>query len=45
MHEGDYEVRLDVDDSVWTNREGRDQVVLTLNKWCGDPRGGDEGEF
>ncbi|TWT93244.1 hypothetical protein [Stieleria varia] len=44
MHEGDYEVRLDVDDSVWTNRAGRDEVIQSLNRWCGDPRG-EDGEF
>jgi hypothetical protein len=38
MHEGDYEIRLDVDDSLWTNRSGRDDVVTALNRWCGDPR-------
>lgn len=38
QHEGDYEVRLDVDDSLWTNQAGRDMVIDTLNRWCGDPR-------
>lgn len=37
MHEGDYEIRLDVDDSLWTSGEGRDQVVKALARWCGDP--------
>ncbi len=41
--EGDYEIRLDVDDSIWTNRQGRDEVVEALAAWCGDPHG-DEGE-
>jgi hypothetical protein len=44
MHEGDYEVRLDVDDSLWTNSRERDAVVDALNRWCSDPRG-EEGEF
>ena len=35
--EGKYEVRLDVDDSLWTHGDGRDQVVEALNGWCGDP--------
>ena len=35
--EGDYEIRLDVDDSLWTNQKGRDYVVSCLKKWCGDP--------
>ncbi|MCG8649196.1 MAG: hypothetical protein MI861_05150 [Pirellulales bacterium] len=38
MHEGDYEVRLDVDDSIWTNGPGRDEVLQALAKWCSDPR-------
>lgn len=38
MHEGDYEVRLDVDDSIWANGEGRDAVLEALHKWCSDPR-------
>ena len=42
MHEGDYEIRLDVDDSVWTNGEGRDVVVAALNRWCSDPRADNE---
>ncbi len=38
MHEGDYEVRLDVEDSIWTNNQGRDLVLAALNRWCSDPR-------
>ncbi|MEM8666428.1 MAG: hypothetical protein AAGG48_02860 [Planctomycetota bacterium] len=38
MHEGDYEIRLDVDDSIWTNGQGRDEMIDALNRWCGDPR-------
>ena len=37
MHEGDYEVRLDVEDSIWVNAEGRDAAVTELSRWCGDP--------
>jgi hypothetical protein len=45
MHEGDYEIRLDVDDSLWTNGEGRDMVVKSLAQWCGDPHAeSDEGD-
>ena len=36
MHEGDYEVRLDVDDSLWTNGQGRNEVLKSLARWCGD---------
>ncbi len=35
MHEGEYEVRLDVDDSLWVNRSERDSLVGLLNEWCG----------
>lgn len=38
MHEGDYEVRLDVDDSIWINAEERDKTVEAITKWCSDPR-------
>jgi len=44
MHEGDYEIRLDVDDSLWTNSRERDEVVAALERWCGDPRG-EEGDY
>lgn len=40
--EGEYEIRLDVEESVWTNSKGRDEVVEALRKWCGDPI--DEGD-
>ena len=42
MHEGDYEVRLDVDDSLWTNSRERDDVLAALSRWCSDPRGEEE---
>jgi hypothetical protein len=46
MHEGEYEIRLDVDDSIWTNGEGRDSVIKALNVWCSDPRpDSDEAEW
>lgn len=38
MHEGDYEVRLDVDDSIWINSDERDKTILAIKKWCSDPR-------
>ena len=48
MHEGDYEIRLDVDDSMWTNAKERDSVLHALERWCGGPNFGgenqDEGE-
>lgn len=45
MHEGDYEVRLDVDDSLWTGAAERDTVVEALTKWCSDPRGEEGGDW
>jgi hypothetical protein len=37
MHEGDYEVRLDVDESLWTCGDDRDKVLDALTRWCTDP--------
>jgi hypothetical protein len=45
MHEGDYEVRLDVDDSIWTNSEERDRTIEAIKKWCSDPRDKEEGNW
>jgi hypothetical protein len=42
LHEGDYEVRLDIDDSIWANREDRDHVVAALGQWFGDPTSEDD---
>jgi hypothetical protein len=37
MHEGDYEVRLEQDDSVWASREERDNLLQAIEAWqCGD---------
>ena len=33
--EGDYEVRLDQDESLWANRLQRDQVLEEMQKWYG----------
>lgn len=33
MHEGDYEVRLEMDESVWANREERDMVLAAVEAW------------
>jgi len=38
MHEGDYEVRLDVDDSLWTSADERDLTIEAMKQWCTDPR-------
>jgi len=42
--EGEYEIRLDVDDSLWTSRLERDEVIDALNDWYNDPRLDEEGE-
>ena len=42
LREGQYEVRLDVDDSVWTGLHGRDAVLAALSQWCGDEHDDDE---
>ena len=42
--EGYYEVRLDVDDSIWTNGIERDLALKALTSWCSDPRGGEESD-
>lgn len=42
--EGDYEVRLDVDDLLWTNGIERDLALKALTAWCSDPRGSDDPE-
>ena len=39
--EGRYEIRLEQGESVWANREQRDDVYQELEKW-GGPDGGDE---
>ena len=33
--EGDYEVRLDQDESLWANRLQRDQILEEMQKWYG----------
>lgn len=35
--EGEYEIRLDVDESLWTTGDERDQVLEALTHWCSDP--------
>ena len=38
MHEGEYEVRLDVDEiSIWVGQNERDLAVRILQQWCGEP--------
>lgn len=33
MHEGDYEVRLEQDESVWASREERNGLLQTIEAW------------
>ena len=35
MHEGDYEVRLEQDESVWAKREERDTIMSAIEAWQG----------
>jgi len=39
--EGDYEVRLDQDESLWANRQQRDQVLKAMENWHGSGGGQD----
>ncbi len=46
LHEGDYELRLDVDDSLWIGAPDRDRVIKALTEWCGDPQAeSDDGDW
>ncbi|EAQ81332.1 MULTISPECIES: hypothetical protein [Blastopirellula] len=43
--EGQYEVRLEQGESLWTNREERDTVIAALERWhAGDDFDDVEGE-
>jgi len=35
LYEGRYEIRLEQDESVWANREERDQMISALEAWQG----------
>ena len=37
--EGDYEVRLDHDESLWASRDERDQVLVAIENWYDSPEG------
>jgi hypothetical protein len=43
QYEGRYEIRLEMDESVWGNREERDKVLAALEAWAGGG-GGDTEE-
>ena len=36
QREGEYEIRLDNDESVWASREERDAVLEAIESWQGD---------
>jgi hypothetical protein len=35
MHEGDYEIRLEQDESVWATRDERDNMLSAIEAWQG----------
>jgi len=35
VREGDYEIRLEQDETIWANREERDRLVQSLEQWAG----------
>jgi len=35
VREGDYEIRLEQDETIWANREERDRLVQSLERWAG----------
>ena len=41
--EGDYEVRLDQDESLWANRQQRDQLLAEIEDWYGSNDNRDYG--
>ncbi len=44
VREGQYEIRLEQDESVWANREERDKMLAALEDWAGSEHDCDEGE-
>lgn len=38
MKEGQYEVRLEEDESVWGTREERDRILRAMEEWMGEAR-------
>jgi hypothetical protein len=41
--EGDYEVRLEQDESVWASRAERDKVLKAIEEWYNGERDHDHG--
>ncbi len=44
VREGQYEIRLELDESVWATGDERDLVLDALTKWCGDGREDESAE-
>ena len=42
LHEGDYEIRLEQDESVWANRDERDKVLAAIQRWSDGEETDDE---
>jgi hypothetical protein len=40
--EGQYEIRLEADESVWASRQERDEMLSALETWAGEQFGSDE---
>lgn len=45
MFEGRYEVRLEMDESVFASREERDDVLVALEAWAGGRESESEDEW
>ncbi len=44
QYEGRYEIRLEMDESVWGNQQERDNVLAALEAWAGGSGGPDSEE-
>jgi hypothetical protein len=44
LREGQYEIRLEMDESLWARGEERDAVLEALTAWCGEGMEGPEDE-
>lgn len=44
MREGQYEIRLEMDESLWASGDERDHVLKALANWCGEGVDGPEND-